>query len=55
MTLDTDNKAGEKLKPTSPSKPFTVGSNDDIFLFEQKFDVTKKKVVIVKPHVPRPI
>jgi hypothetical protein len=42
VTLDT---SGEKLKPPSPSKPFTVGSNDEIFVFDQKFDVEKKKVV----------
>ena len=27
----------------------------EVFLFEQKFDVAKKRVVIVKPHVPQPI
>ena len=45
VTLDTSGAEGAKLKPPSPSRPFTVGSNDDIFLFEQRFDVTKKKVV----------
>jgi hypothetical protein len=45
VTLDT---SGQKLKPPSPSKPFTVAGNDDIFVFEQKFDVEKKKVVTHK-------
>ncbi len=48
VTLDTSGKEGEKLKPLSPSKPFTVGGADDIFVFEQKFDVEKKKVVVHK-------
>jgi hypothetical protein len=46
VTLDTaDDK---KLSPVSPSKPFTVGARDDIFVFEQKFEVEKKKVRVVK-------
>lgn len=45
VTLDTTGREGEKLKPPSPSRPFTVGGNDDIFVFDQKFDVEKKKVV----------
>jgi hypothetical protein len=47
--LDTHDK--DKLKPQMPSKPFTVGSSDDILVFEQKFQVEKKKVVVyVAPH-----
>jgi len=50
VMLDTgDNK---KLSPVSPSKPFTVGATDDIFVFEQKFDVEKKKVRVVKTKLP---
>ena len=49
VTLDTaDNK---KLSPPSPSKPFTVGAIDDIFVFEQKFDVEKKKVHVTKTKI----
>lgn len=48
VTLDTTAKENARLKPPSPSKPFTVGDKDDILVFEQKFDVEKKKV-----HAPR--
>jgi hypothetical protein len=50
VTLDTaDDK---KLSPVSPSKPFTVGARDDVFVFEQKFEVEKKKVRVVKKKLP---
>jgi len=52
VTLDTTAKEFAKLKPQSPSKPFTIGQGDDILVFEQKFEVEKKKVAKVKPHVP---
>lgn len=43
VMLDTgENK---RLSPPNPTKPFTVGSTDEIFVFEQKFDVEKKKAV----------
>jgi hypothetical protein len=46
VVLDTgDNK---RISPASPSRPFTVGATDDIFVFEQKFEVEKKKVRVVK-------
>jgi hypothetical protein len=49
VTLDTgDNK---RISPASPSKPFTVGAADDIFVFEQKFEVEKKKVRVVKTKI----
>ncbi len=42
------------IKPISPSKLFVVNSQDDVFLFDQKFDVEKKKAVFVAgPHIPR--
>ena len=51
VTLDTaDNN---KLKPQSPSKPFTVPQHDDILLFDQKFDVEKTRVVVFKPNIPK--
>jgi len=49
VTLDTgDNK---RISPSSPSKPFTVGSTDEIFVFDQKFEIEKKKVRVVKTKV----
>ena len=44
VMLDTSGKEGEKLSPLSPAKPFTVGSADDIFVFDQKFAHEKKRV-----------
>lgn len=42
------------IKPLSPSKLFVVQNQDDLFLFDQKFDVEKKppppKFV---PHIPK--
>jgi hypothetical protein len=53
VTLDTTAKENARLKPPSPSKPFTVGNGDDILVFEQKFDVEKKKVhAAPKPKLP---
>lgn len=49
VTLDTADE--KKLSPASPSKPFTVGARDDIFVFEQKFEVEKKKVRVVKKKI----
>lgn len=53
VTLDTAEHI--KLKPVSPSKPFTVGQTDEILVWEQKFDVEKTRVVVFKPQVARPI
>lgn len=51
VTLDTAES--KKLSPPSPSRPFTVGSVDDIFVFEQKFDVEKtKKARVAKTKLP---
>lgn len=51
VTLDTaDNN---KLKPASPTKPFTVGQTDEILLWEQRFDVERPKTVVFKPTVAR--
>ncbi len=53
VTLDTTAKENAKLKPPSPSKPFTIGNTDDILVFEQKFDVEKKKFhAPPKPKLP---
>lgn len=47
----TDRK---DLKPLSPSKLFVVSQQDDVFLFDQKFEVEKKKVAPPpQVHIPR--
>jgi hypothetical protein len=50
VMLDTGENA--RLSPASPSKPFTIGSTDEIVVFEQKFEVEKKKVRVVKKTLP---
>jgi hypothetical protein len=51
VTLDTADE--KRLSPASPSKPFTVGASDDIFVFEQKFDLEKKKArTVTKTKLP---
>lgn len=50
VTLDTgDNR---RITPANPTKPFTVGASDEIVLFEQKFEVEKKKSRVVKTKLP---
>lgn len=50
--LDTGEQP--RLKPPNPSKPFTVGSTDDILLWEQKFELEKVKAApVFKPNIPR--
>ena len=51
VALDTGEQP--RLKPPTPSKPFTVGTHDDILVWEQKFELEKQRVVVVKPNIPR--
>lgn len=53
VALDTSDR--KDLKPQSPSKPFTVGQNDDVMVFDQKFEVEKKRVYVAPPSIPRAI
>jgi hypothetical protein len=42
------------IKPVNPSKLFVVTQQDDVFLFDQKFEVEKKRYVAPPPpHIPR--
>ena len=50
VTLDTTER--RDMKPSSPRKLFSVGLQDDILLFEQKFDVEKKGAA-PRPVLPR--
>lgn len=50
VTLDTTENT--KLKPESPSRPFTVGQSDEILVFEQRFDVERPKPVVIKRSFP---
>jgi len=51
VTLDTGENA--RLKPPSPSKPFTAPQHDEILVFDQKFEVERQKVVVFRPNIPR--
>jgi hypothetical protein len=51
VTLDTAENS--KLKPPSPTKPFTVPQHDDILVFDQKFDVEKTRVVQTRVNIPK--
>jgi hypothetical protein len=51
-----DTKDRKDLKPQRPAKLFVVGQQDDIFVFDQKFDVEKKPVYVApRPKVPKPL
>lgn len=53
VTLDTTERGNERLKPPSPTRPFTAGPRDDIVVFEQRFDLEKKAPIFVpKPSLP---
>lgn len=42
------------IKPISPSKLFVVGAQDDVFLFDQRFEVEKPKFIPkAQPHIPK--
>jgi hypothetical protein len=51
VALDTTD--APKIKPQMPNKPFTVGQSDDIYVWEQRFDVEKKKLVVAKVKIPQ--
>ncbi len=53
VALDTSER--RDLKPTNPSKPFTVGQLDDVLVFDQRFEVEKRRVYIAPVNVPRAI
>ena len=57
--LQLDTEAKTDLKPQNPVQGFSVASQDDVFLFDQKFESTKPKVVYrggpVKPTLPERI
>jgi len=48
LVLSTAERGNEKLRPQNPSAPFTVRSQDDVFLFEQHFSRERDPVRVVK-------
>jgi hypothetical protein len=54
LTLATNEKGNEKLRPQNPSLPFTARGQDDLLLFEQRFTREREPVRYVKgPEKPR--
>lgn len=52
VTLDTGENT--RLKPPSPSKPFTAPQHDEILVFDQKFEVERARVFAApRPNIPR--
>ena len=52
VTLDTQENP--KMKPPSPSRPFTAPAHDEILVFDQHFDVEKDKPKpVAKVALPR--
>ena len=41
VSLNTNER--KDLKPLNPAKLFVVSQQDDVFLFDQRFDVEKKR------------
>jgi hypothetical protein len=51
FTVGLNTVERKDIKPLNPSKLFVVSQQDDVFLFDQKFDVEKKKVYVAPPPV----
>lgn len=51
VMLDTAER--KDLKPPSPTKVFVVAQQDDILLFDQRFEVERKIVVAPKVYIPK--
>jgi hypothetical protein len=45
LVLGTTEKGNERLRPQNPFASFVVKDHDDVFVFDQKFEQEKKKVV----------
>jgi len=54
FTVALSTAERKDIKPISPSKLFVVNAQDDVFLFDQKFEVEKKKPAPAPViHIPR--
>ena len=54
FTVALSTAERKDIKPISPSKLFVVNAQDDVFLFDQKFEVEKKKPPPAPViHIPR--
>jgi hypothetical protein len=55
LTLGTDEKPAEALRPQNPTLQFVAKDQDDYVLLEQKFTTEKKKSVVKKAPKPMPL
>jgi hypothetical protein len=55
FTIDTSDKAAEKLRPQNPSVSLVVDSKDAFYTLDQVFQVQHTRVIVVAPHRPQPI
>jgi hypothetical protein len=53
INLVLSTQGTDRLRPQNPAASFTVRESDDIFIFDQKFELEKKKVV--SPRQPGPV
>ena len=53
LMIGTTEKGNEKLRPQNPTAPFVVRSQDDLFIFDQKF--TREREVKYVPKVAKPL
>ena len=54
LVLGTNEKGNERLRPQNPSLPFTVRTQDDVFLFDQHFNREREPVHYVRcPEKPK--
>jgi hypothetical protein len=58
LQISTDGPDAKDLRPQNPTSTFEVKQSDDVFVFDQKFKVEKKKVYRggrAKPSGPKPL
>jgi hypothetical protein len=55
FTLDTSDKANERLRPQNPTVSLVVDNKDNYYQLDQPFQIQKVTIVQVQRQLPRPI
>jgi len=56
LTLDTSEKANDRIHPKNPTGSFTMKSYDDVVTFDQKFNWDPVPIhYVAPPHIPQKI
>jgi hypothetical protein len=55
FTLDTSEKANERLRPQNPTVSLVVENKDNYYQLDQPFQIQKVTIVQVQRQLPRPI